>query len=103
MVPQSKGQCTLTLEDRRHRTMSNQRAAFLGTWCGKEWIFHVFFGGRNACVGDSKYDEVHSLELTANAPENRPGPKRKRESIPTIQFQVRKAVSFREGNDCREL
>ena len=30
------------------------------------------------------------------APENRPGPKRKRESIPTIHFQVR-TVSFREG------
>ena len=30
------------------------------------------------------------------APENWPGPKRKRESIPTIHFQ-RRAVSFREG------
>ena len=29
-----------------------------------------------------------SLKLTAKAPENRPGPKRKRESIPTIHFQV---------------
>ena len=34
--------------------------------------------------------------VTAKAPENWPGPKRKRESIPTIHFQGR-AVSFREG------
>ncbi len=38
-----------------------------------------------------------SLKLTANAPENRVFPKRKRESVPTIHFQGR-TVSFREGN-----
>ena len=45
-----------------------------------------------------KVDE-YSLPETNRyiAPENRPGPKRKRESIPTIHFQVR-AISFREGN-----
>ncbi len=31
-------------------------------------------------------NQTRPLKLTANAPENRPGPKRKRESIPTIQF-----------------
>ena len=30
-----------------------------------------------------------SLKLTAKAPENRPNPQRKRESIPTIHFQGR--------------
>ena len=38
---------------------------------------------------------VHSLKLTANAPENRPS--QKETSIPTIHFQVR-TVSFREGH-----
>ena len=37
-----------------------------------------------------------SLKLTANAPENRPGPKRKRESIPNIHVGVQ-FVRFREG------
>ena len=41
----------------------------------------------------------YSLKLTANAPENRPGPKRKRESLPTIHVQGR-SVSFREGIWC---
>ena len=34
--------------------------------------------------------DLPSLKLTANAPENGPGPKRKRESLPTINFQGRK-------------
>ena len=37
-----------------------------------------------------------TLQETNIAPENRPDPKRKRESIPTIHFQVR-TVSFRDG------
>ena len=32
--------------------------------------------------------ETPSLKLTANAPENRPGPNRKPDRIPTIHFQV---------------
>ena len=38
---------------------------------------------------------IHSLKLTAKAPENRPS--QKENCIPTIHFQVR-YVSFREGN-----
>ena len=34
-----------------------------------------------------KFQILPSLKLPAKAPENRPGPKRKRESIPTIHFQ----------------
>ena len=30
---------------------------------------------------------LHSLKLTANTSENRPGPKRKRNSIPSIHFK----------------
>ena len=55
-------------------------------------MFLVFKGG-------SFYKESHlpSLKLTARpALENRPGPKRKRESIPTIIFHSEN-VSFREG------
>ncbi len=40
---------------------------------------------------------LHSLKLTAKAPENRPDPKGN-DHIPTIHFQVR-AVSFRKGKD----
>jgi len=39
---------------------------------------------------------MHSLKLTAKAPENRPGPKRKPVFRP---FIFRCYVSFREGND----
>ena len=42
-------------------------------------------------------DFLPSLKLTFFAPENRPKPKRKRESLPTIHFQGLCHVSFREG------
>ena len=49
------------------------------------YVIYVSFSG----LCDFFLDfEIHSLKLTANAPENRPKPKRKRESIPTIHFQV---------------
>ena len=38
--------------------------------------------------------DIHPLKLTANAPEIRPGPKRKLIRLPTIHFQGQ-AVSFR--------
>ena len=41
--------------------------------------------------------DLHSLKLSAKAPENRPKPKRKRESLPSIHFQGAFAVSFGEG------
>ena len=37
------------------------------------------------------------------APENRPGPKRKRESLPTIHFLGAIYVSFREGNQTLQI
>ncbi len=40
---------------------------------------------------------LHSLKLTAKAPENRPNPKGKRESIPNQSFSAAFAASFREG------
>ncbi len=42
---------------------------------------------------------LHSLKLTANAPENGPNPKRKPESsLPTIQFQVQCLAGFVSGS-----
>ena len=49
--------------------------------------------------GDCKNErDIPSLKLTAKTPARLRHPKRKRESLPTIHFQVR-AVSFREGRD----
>ena len=45
------------------------------------------------------FGKLPSLKLTANAPENRPNaPKGNETSLPTIHFQGRSPVSFREGN-----
>ncbi len=54
----------------------------------QQTIFHLNFFRRAG---------IPSLKLTFFAPENRPKPKRKRDRIPIIHFQVR-TVSFREGN-----
>ena len=45
-------------------------------------------------------NNLHSLKLTAKAPENRPGPKEKR-SYSKHQFSGTLAVSFREGYTVR--
>jgi len=47
------------------------------------------------------FENLHSLKLTANAPENRPGPT-KETGIPIIFFQMR-AASFREGIEVGDL
>ena len=45
--------------------------------------------GRGSFFASWPSEAIPSLKLTANAPENRPGPKRKRPRIPTIHFQMR--------------
>ncbi len=51
----------------------------------------------NTCPFEQQRLLLHSLKLTAKAPENRPGPKRKRALVvqPSI-FRGKLAVSFRE-------
>ncbi len=61
------------------------RDNFLGK-CLEQIRWRGFMGTSN--VERCPDFKVHSPELTANAPETRPKPKRKRESIPTIHFQV---------------
>ena len=69
----------------------NPQPSFLGAITRlKPSFFHGFGGPRVVWLKNKTQPlkGLHSLKLTAKAHENRPKPKRKRESIPTIHFQV---------------
>ncbi len=72
------------------KSQVSQTASMVANW-GVICNLPPFRGTRN----NHWWPGIPSLKLTAKAPANRSKPKRKRESIPTIHFQVR-TVSFRE-------
>ena len=70
--------------------------------CGADWQQAAGFRGLKGNIYWLSQDIIAATLPKTNsnfAPENRSGPKRKRESTPTIHFQVR-TVSFREGRSC---